>query len=45
MATPDVDLIEMGDAAVACGNGDVLQLDVHIVFDCSKREVSGKTEK
>lgn len=32
MAAPDVDLIEMGDAAVARGHGDVLQLDVHVVF-------------
>ena len=28
----DVDLVEMGDAAVAGGDGDVLELDVHVVL-------------
>lgn len=32
MASPDVDLVEMGDAAVARGDGDVLKLDVHVVL-------------
>ena len=32
MASPDVDLVEMGDAAVARGDGDVLELDVHVVL-------------
>lgn len=32
MATSDVDLVEMGDAAIARGDGDVFQLDVHVVF-------------
>lgn len=31
----DVDLVEMGDAAVAGGDGDVLELDVHVVLGCS----------
>lgn len=32
MAATDVDLIEMGDAPIAGGDSDVLELDVHIVF-------------
>jgi hypothetical protein len=36
MATADVDLVEMGDAAVARGDGDVLELDVHVVFGFEK---------
>ncbi len=32
MTAPDVDLIEMGDASIAGGDGDVLELDVHVVF-------------
>jgi hypothetical protein len=31
----DVDLVEMGDAAVAGGDGDVLELNVHVVLSCS----------
>ena len=34
VAPPDVDLIEMADSAVAGSDGDVLQLDVHVVFGC-----------
>lgn len=34
----DVDLVEVGDAAVAGRHGDVLELDVHIVFGCYERE-------
>ena len=32
MGAADVDLVEMGDAAVAGGDGDVLELDVHVVL-------------
>lgn len=32
MRAADVNLVEMGDAAVAGGHGDVLKLDVHIVL-------------
>ena len=32
MAAPDVDLIEVGHSPVACGHGDVFELDVHIVL-------------
>lgn len=32
--TADVDLFEMRDAAVAGGDGDVFQLDIHVVFGC-----------
>lgn len=40
MASPNVDLVEMRDAAVASGDGDVLELDVHVVFGCwEKRSV------
>lgn len=34
MAATDIDLIEMRDSAVACGDGDIFELDVHIVFGC-----------
>lgn len=27
-------MLEVGDAAVACSDGDVLELHVHIVFGC-----------
>lgn len=36
MGTPDVDLVEVGDAAVAGGDGDVLELDVHVVLGCAR---------
>lgn len=36
----DVDLVEMGNAAVAGGDGDVLELDVHVVLGCSRAIVS-----
>ncbi len=32
MAATDVDLVEMGDASIAGGDGDVLELDVHVVL-------------
>ena len=32
MATTNIDLVEMGDASIAGGDGDVLELDVHVVF-------------
>lgn len=32
MTSPDVDLIEMGDTAVASGNSDIFQLDIHVVL-------------
>lgn len=35
VGTPDVDLVEVGDAAVAGGDGDVLELDVHVVLGCA----------
>lgn len=41
MATADVDLVQVGDTAVACGDGDILELDVHVVFGCSDETVSG----
>lgn len=34
----DVDLVEVGDAAVAGGDGDVLKLDVHVVLGWSTVE-------
>lgn len=34
VGTSDVDLVEVGDAAVAGGDGDVLELDVHVVLGC-----------
>jgi hypothetical protein len=30
----DVDLVEMRDAAIAGGDGDVLELDIHVVLSC-----------
>lgn len=32
MRSSDVDLVEVGDAAVASGDGDVLELNVHVVL-------------
>lgn len=40
VGSSDVDLVEMGDAAVAGGDGDVLELDVHVVLGCSLAIVS-----
>lgn len=41
MGASDVDLVEVGDAAVAGGDGDVLELDVHVVFSYM-REAAGQ---
>ena len=38
VAAANVDLVEMGDTAVASGDGDVLELDVHVVFGCRKEQ-------
>ena len=35
MRTTDVDLIEMADPAIARSNGDILELNVHVVFSCN----------
>lgn len=32
MTATDIDLVEVRDSAVARGDGDVLELDVHVVF-------------
>lgn len=32
MASADVDLLQMADPAVSGGDGDVLELDIHVVF-------------
>jgi len=32
VGTTDVNLVEMGDATIARGDGDIAQLDVHVVF-------------
>jgi hypothetical protein len=37
VATADVDLVEMGNATVSGGDGDVLELDVHIVLGCKEK--------
>ena len=37
MAASNVDLVEMADPAVARGDGDVFELDVHVVFGCVGR--------
>ena len=37
MRASDVDLIEMADATVARSNGDILELNVHVVFSYSTR--------
>lgn len=36
----DVDLVQVGDATVAGSDGDVLELDVHVVLGCRCRRVS-----
>lgn len=35
----DVDLVEVGDAAVAGRHGDVLELDVHVVLGCAESDL------
>lgn len=32
MTPPDVNLVEMRDATIAGGHGDVFELDVHVVL-------------
>ncbi len=34
MTPPDVHLIKMADSAVARGNRNVFELDIHVVFGC-----------
>lgn len=36
MRTADVDLVKMGHTSIACGNSDILELDVHIVLGFNK---------
>lgn len=43
MTAADVDLIEMTDSAVARRYGDVLELDIHVVFGYSEDSVSFAT--
>lgn len=43
VGAPDVDLVEVGDAAVAGGDGDVLELDVHVVLGCA--HISGSSSR
>ena len=40
MAASNVDLVEMADTSVARGDGDVFELDVHVVFGCVVRGFS-----
>jgi hypothetical protein len=35
----DVDLFEMRHATVSSGDGDVLELDVHVIFGCAMSAV------
>lgn len=37
MRTPDVHLVEMAHPPIARGDGDVLELNVHVVFGCNAR--------
>ena len=32
MTAPDIDLIEMGDTTIARRDGDILELDVHVIL-------------
>lgn len=34
VAAANVDLVEMGDTAIASSDGDVLELNVHVVLGC-----------
>lgn len=36
VAAANVDLVEMGDTAIASGDGDILELNVHVVLGCGK---------
>ena len=41
MRSTKVKSVKMGDAAVACGNGDILHLDIHVIF--SFKELAAKS--
>lgn len=45
VAAANINLIEMGDTAIASCNGDVLQLDVHVVLGCCENMVSVESRK
>lgn len=36
MATPNIHLIEMRDPSIARGDGDILELDVHVILGCRR---------
>lgn len=36
VAAANVDLVEMGDTAIASGDSDVLELNVHVILGCGK---------
>jgi hypothetical protein len=42
VATPNVDLVEMRNTAIASCDGDILELHVHVVLGCSKRRMLAK---
>lgn len=42
VATPNIDLVEMRDTAIASCDGDILELHVHVVLGCSERRLLAK---
>jgi len=36
VAASDIDLVQVADAPVAGGDGDILELDVHVVLGCRR---------
>jgi hypothetical protein len=40
MRPPNVDLIEMADSSITRSNGDIFELNVHVIFGCSTQKIS-----
>jgi hypothetical protein len=38
VGTPNIDLVEVRDTAVASCDGDILELDVHVILGCVEKE-------
>jgi hypothetical protein len=43
VASANVDLVEMGDTAIAGSDGDVLELNVHVVLGCEENQSQYQT--
>jgi hypothetical protein len=45
VAAADVDLVEVGDTAIASSDSDILELNVHVVLSCKRNCVSFASRK